>query len=511
MTTSATGSELRDSWPRVWTVRGGRFGEREQEALDEGLVVIGWDDLGMLSRATSVEEIVVLLSAAYPDDSAGTIDNWAHQLWRFLTVMQVGDLVVMPRKFQPVVAIGRITGNYEYVADGAMQGRHTRLVEWLNQAVERSAFGGDLRDSMGSQLTVSELSRRDATKRVETLARLGIDPGYEGYIAPPATPEALKRDVAESGTLQLSARDLIGLWDLQRRTTEGIERVDHGLAVLGMRVDPHFASVQLDALVTVASLGAPEGVVAADEGEDAGVGADLAWRIGNLAPAKVVVTVRPQDALGTAIERMVAGEYSQLPVIDEHGRLAGAITWESIAHAQLVGDPKTVGDAKYPGHPRTVRETEQLFSRIDDIKVRGYLIVVDDENVVAGILTAADLAGELRNRVQPFTVLEEIERRLRRAVGCLSVDDLRACFPKGHPHAKKVNMPSDLTLGNYSFLLDDEMRWSKLNWPYERADMVAHLQKVAAYRNDITHWNLDAPGSGSDARVAQGEAAVTAA
>ena len=486
---------------RVWTVRGGRFGEREQEALDEGLVVIGWDDLGSLSRATSVEEIAVLLNDAYPDDSAGTIDNWAHQLWRFLTVMQVGDLVVMPRKFQPVVAIGRITGDYEYVADAATQWRHTRSVEWLNQAVERTAFGGDLRDSMGSQLTVSELSRRDATKRVETLARLGIDPGYEGYIAPPATPEALKREVEESGTLQLSARDLIGLWDLQRRTTEGIERVDQGLTTLGLRVDPHVTSVQLDALVTVASLGPPEIVVPADEAEAAGVGADLAWRIGSLSLAKVVVTVLALHPIGTAIERMVSGDYSQLPVIDEHGRLAGVITWESLAQAQLVGAPKTVADAMQPGHPRTAREAEELFARIDDIKRRGYLIVVDGENVVTGILTAADLAGELRNRVQPFTLLEEIERRLRRAVGCLSVDDLRASFPKGHPQAKKVSGPSDLTLGNYTYLLDDETRWSKLGWPYEREDMVAHLRKLATYRNDIAHWNVDAPGTDSDELV----------
>jgi restriction system protein len=486
---------------RVWTVRGGRFGEREQEALDEGLIVLGWDDLGDLSGVASVEEIVALLGSAYSDDAARTIENWAHQLWRFLMVMQIGDLVVMPRKFQSVVAIARITGGYEYMADADMQRRHTRQVEWLNQAVERTAFGGDLRDSMGSLLTVSELSRRDAAKRVETLARSGVDPGYEGYIAPPATPDALKQEVEESGTLQLSARDLIGLWDLQRRTTEGIERVDQGLTSLGLRVDPHFTSVQLDALVTVASLGTQEDVVAEDEVDDTGVGADLAWRIGNLSLARVVATARAERPIGTAVERMVADEYSQLPVVDEHGRLAGVITWESIAHAQLVGNPKTVADAMHPSHTRTIRETEELFARIDDVKKRGYLIVVDAENVVAGILTAADLAGELRNRVQPFTVLEEIERRLRRAVACMSVDDLRASFPKGHPQAKKVHAASDLTLGNYSYLLDDEARWGKLGWPYERADMVEHLRKLAVYRNDIAHWNLDAPGSDSDELV----------
>ena len=95
-------------------------------------------------------------------------------------------------------------------------------------------------------------------------------------------------------------------------------------------------------------------------------------------------------------------------------------------------------------------------------------------------------------------MLEEIERRLRRAVSRLSIDDLRASFPRGDPRAKKTNSPHDLTLGNYSYVLDDDERWAKLRWPYERADMVDRLQKVANYRNAIAHWDIDAPGQGSD-------------
>lgn len=37
---------------------------------------------------------------------------------------------------------------------------------------------------------------------------------------------------------------------------------------------------------------------------------------------------------------------------------------------------------------------------------------------------------------------------------------------------KKVNSADDLTLGNYGYVLDDDERWAKLRWPYERADMV---------------------------------------
>ena len=167
---------------------------------------------------------------------------------------------------------------------------------------------------------------------------------------------------------------------------------------------------------------------------------------------------------------MVESEYSQLPVVEQHGRLVGIITWESIAYAKFRHAPRTVADAML-GNPRTGREREELFSRIDDIYKHGFLVIVDGENVVTGILTAADLAAELRTRIQPFTVLEEIERRLRRAVNPLSVDDLRACFRKDDPQAKRVNSARNLTLGNYSFLLDDASRWAKLGWPYERADV----------------------------------------
>jgi restriction system protein len=494
---------------QAWTVRGGRYGEREETALDEGMVILGWKNLGDLSNAASIDDVSAALRAGHPDDGPRRIDNWAHQLWRFLKVMQVGDLVVMPRKYKPVIAIGRVTGKYEYWRDAPSEMRHRRQVEWLNSKVERAAVGGDLRDSMGSFLTVSELSRRDAVERVQSLADSGTDPGYSGYVPPPASPNALKNEVDDSGTRQLSARDLIGLWGYQRRTTDAIEAVDLGLAQRGLVVEPHFTAVQLGDLVTVSGIGTDESETATPDtvaqlqfahltpSEDGGAQTALAWRIGNLSLVRKVVTVEAHQPLGTAVERMVAGEYSQLPVVEEHGRLKGVITWENIAHAQFRGTPKTVGEAMLH-NPNTGREAEELFARIDDIQRRGFLIIVDGENVVTGILTAADLAGELRTRVQPFTVLEEIERRLRRAVSHLSVDDLRAAFPKGHPQAKTVESPHDLTLGKYSYLLDDETRWAKLQWPYERGDMVGHLRDVADYRNDMAHWNVDAPGQDSE-------------
>jgi restriction system protein len=64
-------------------------------------------------------------------------------------------------------------------------------------------------------------------------------------------------------------------------------------------------------------------------------------------------------------------------------------------------------------------------------------------------------------------------------------------FPEGRSEGQKISSAHDLTLGNYGYVLDDE-RWTKLCWPYERADMVDRLRKTANYRNAIAHWNTDA-------------------
>lgn len=495
---------------RAWTVRGGQHGEFEAAALEKGLAVLGWEGVPDVSSVSSIEQLTEIVGQVYEGSSPRSIHNWSHQLWRFANVMQIGDLVVMPRKFKPVIAIGRLTGVYKYQDEAASGYWHVRKVTWLNTSVERAAVRGDLRDSMGSLLTVSELRGRDAVERVDSLAITGKDPGYSGDVPPPSNPVQLKREVDEVGTRQLSVRDLIGLWEWQRRTSDAIEAVDQGLIQLGLTVEPHFTEVQLGDLVTVSATDAEESQTDSGEYanpahtrgaaaiEDTVARRDPTWRIGNLSLPKSVVSVETQEPLGRAIGLMVENEFSQLPVADQHGRLVGIVTWESIAQANFRHQqPRTVADVTM-ANPHTCRESEEVFSRINDIYKYGFLIVVDGENIVTSILTAADLAAELRNRVQPFTVIEEIERRLRRVVSVLSVEDLRASFRRGDPRTRSVASARDLTLGNYSYLIDDDDRWRTLDWPYERAEMVEHLRKVADYRNDLAHWDIDAPGDDSE-------------
>ncbi|MGW0731630.1 CBS domain-containing protein [Streptomyces sp. NPDC002851] len=488
---------------RAWIVRGGRDGEFEDHALTDGLSIVGWDRIGDLQGNESPDELGDLLTKSYPDESAGTIARWKHQLRRFLT-MATGDLVVMPRKDRPVVAIGRLTGDYEARSNSVPAFRHVRAVTWLRTNVERAAIKGDLRDSMGAYSTVSELSRRDAAHRVQVLADTGTDPGYDGAIEPPANVTALESDVEAEGIRQLTARDLIGLWGYRRRGSAS-EQVDQELAHLGLRVEPHFDEVPLDGLVTVSPVdttqydeqpAGADGAVHEPSGSgsrtaERGANTDLSWRIGSLLSVREVVTVEVDAPLGRAIARMVEGGFSQLPVVNHNKVLHGVITWESIAQAQLRGHEGKVSDA-LDAHPRTARRHEELFARIGDIQDHDFLIIVDEENIVFGILTAADLAGQLQQRVEPFTLLEEVERRLRRTTSHLRSEDL-----PGQAQRKRQR-GENFTLGNYKFIVEDETCWEKLSWPYEKEDMVGRLEAVANYRNALAHWDLDGPDVDSE-------------
>jgi restriction system protein len=144
--------------------------------LDQGLVVVSWG-LNDLSDVRSREELIKLLEATYPDDARGRLTNWAAQLWTFLDRIQLGDLVVLPLKLTPAIAIGRVSGAYNYRPDLPSDARHIRPVTWLHTSVPRAAVGQDLLYSLRVFLTVYELSRHQAMDRLVALAATGKDPG----------------------------------------------------------------------------------------------------------------------------------------------------------------------------------------------------------------------------------------------------------------------------------------------------------------------------------------------
>jgi len=168
----------------LWMIRAGRSGEREDLNAEKGVATTGWIGLSDLSSIEKRYELARLLRETYPDEKPRTLTNWESQLWPVIGVMREGDLVVVPLKSRRAVAIGKITGPYEYHPDFPDACQHTRPVEWLG-AFPRDTFGQDLLYSMGASMTICRISRNDAEERVRAIAEGKGDHPLKG---PPPLP-----------------------------------------------------------------------------------------------------------------------------------------------------------------------------------------------------------------------------------------------------------------------------------------------------------------------------------
>ena len=171
----------------VWVIRAGRLGENEEFALANGVYGIGFNHEQSVSDFTDYKSLRDYIQKRSDDLSLQQVASQASQLWRFTHDMQVGEMVVLPRRQPRVIAVGKISGGYVFnPSDVRAPLPHTRRVEWLVSDVPRANFGQDLRNSFSSQLTVSQIRKDNAQSRIERVmnAYLGEDSPNQPFESP---------------------------------------------------------------------------------------------------------------------------------------------------------------------------------------------------------------------------------------------------------------------------------------------------------------------------------------
>lgn len=157
----------------LWLVRAGKYGEFEERFLASSSIYLTWEglegtDLVAAKQPADIKEIV---QRTYPNEAPRRLGNWAGQISTFLLGIKPGDWVVLPRKTQASIAIGEVTGPYRYDSSAEPLFRHSRQVKWMNTAIPRTAFEQDILYSFGAFMTVCEIRRNDAEKRVRAMAK----------------------------------------------------------------------------------------------------------------------------------------------------------------------------------------------------------------------------------------------------------------------------------------------------------------------------------------------------
>jgi hypothetical protein len=111
---------------KIWLYAPGRDAEHWDDFYREGIIAIGWDELGDLSAFHDSDEVTEKIREIYNRDNPM---NDALACFEFANTMRPGDLVFAKRGRSRIVGYGTVLGDYRF-EPGRDDYRHIRRIRW---------------------------------------------------------------------------------------------------------------------------------------------------------------------------------------------------------------------------------------------------------------------------------------------------------------------------------------------------------------------------------------------
>ncbi len=168
---------------RFWFVRAGEGGAYAEEIVAEGIVAIGWNEVGPVDPGIDDGGLDRGFQTAYPTDREGTRKSGAAQVKRFLRELKVGDPVATYGSEQRSYFLGIIKSEAQW-----REARYPRFrkVKWTERVL-RDGLTVGTRNTLGSALTLFLVSE-EASAELRSKA-VSIDSPASAQPAPPELDE----------------------------------------------------------------------------------------------------------------------------------------------------------------------------------------------------------------------------------------------------------------------------------------------------------------------------------
>jgi restriction system protein len=189
----------------MWMVRneGGTYAD---DFVHEGIVAIGWKDVGPLYDLKTRDEVITKVRQTWPEYKPMKAVVSGSQLDKIANIMKVGDRVLTYDPSKRIYHIGVITGDYEYKTEAEDSLANRRSVTWQHQ-IERDRLSVPTKNSLGSTLTVFTVPEK---------AEAEIDALLTGAVDTASSPENFSSSEADVNVANL-------LDDLKSRAREFIK------------------------------------------------------------------------------------------------------------------------------------------------------------------------------------------------------------------------------------------------------------------------------------------------
>ncbi len=175
-------AEIRDT--HYWLYAPGRGAEMWEQFYKDGIMALGWNEMGNLIGLSSKTEIAQKMGEVYGDESSHKND--ALTLWQFYNDIQPGDIVFVKKGMKAIIGMGKVESEYQYDED-AGEFPHFRRVNWSDK-------GHWKYDSTLAMKTLTDVTKY--TELIESVTAKIIesrDSGETPPVTPPIDPVIINR------------------------------------------------------------------------------------------------------------------------------------------------------------------------------------------------------------------------------------------------------------------------------------------------------------------------------
>ncbi|MER6080129.1 CBS domain-containing protein [Streptomyces sp. NPDC001833] len=309
------------------------------------------------------------------------------------------------------------------------------------------------------------------------------------------------RESAEAGRpLSLSVQELLAWWGATGRGLVN-DQIEAELANHSLITSPEFDKVPLTTTVHLVKAaeeeaddipltGSPATITVPAGASDEQESRETGLTVGTLPSALGgVVSVKPTATFEEVITLMVLHDFSQLPVLAGPHNLRGSVSWKSIARARHADPDAHLSQAIVDA--RDVRYDHDLIDVLPTLAEHDFVLVRDQRNAIAGIVTAADVAQAYGDLAGHFLLIGEMDRRLRQVIASAFTlpEVTKLCDAEG----ERITSFGDMTVGDYQRVLENPGLWEQLGWPLDRKVFIARLEEIRKIRNNVMHFNSSDP------------------
>ena len=208
-----------------------------------------------------------------------------------------------------------------------------------------------------------------------------------------------------------------------------------------------------------------------------------------------IEAVHPDDDIKKAKSLMAVKNFSQLVVLNDcnnNRRPVGILSWKSIGIKSMYDTKGTKVKDFMNENFELVNENENLLKVSNLLMKEDAVLVIDSHKTITYLITAYDFAQLFHHKMEPFILLESIEKYIRNLIESnLDMKEINKYLDEKYERVKQKDRTlQDLTFFDYRLIFSNPDFYKKMNIPVNSEILITSIVNISEFRNNMMHFKI---------------------